>query len=162
MKFQRITALLLAGCLCLTLIGCGNRSGGAYTMIETLTEGQYAIGFRNGDPAAEYVQAALKVLKGFEGRRIIITPGMVELGAGEEQFNHDFGTMMADCVDVAILVGKKHTAPIAKGLREAGFPENNLHVVSTLDDASALLRQMGRPGDVALFENDLPDHYSEA
>ena len=39
-KFQRITALLLAVCLCLTLIGCGNRSGGAYTMIETLTEGQ--------------------------------------------------------------------------------------------------------------------------
>ena len=62
MKLQRITALLLAVCLCLTLIGCGNRSGGAYTMIETLTEGQYAIGFRNGDPAAEYVQAALKVL----------------------------------------------------------------------------------------------------
>ena len=34
-KFQRITALLLAVCLCLTLIGCGNRSGGAYTMRET-------------------------------------------------------------------------------------------------------------------------------
>lgn len=107
-------------------------------------------------------QAALKVIKEFEGRRIIITPGMVELGAGEEQFNHDFGTMMADCVDVAILVGKKHTAPIAKGLKEAGFPEENLFVVSNLDEASAILRQIGRPGDVALFENDLPDNYSEA
>ena len=107
-------------------------------------------------------QAALKVIKGFEGRRIIITPGMVELGAGEEQFNHDFGTMMAECVDVAILVGRKHTAPIAKGLKEAGFLEENLHVVSNLEEASALLRQIGRPGDVALFENDLPDNYSEA
>ena len=86
----------------------------------------------------------------------------MELGAGEEQFNHDFGTMMADCVDVAILVGRKHTAPIAKGLKEAGFPEENLHVVSNLEEASALLRQIGRPGDVALFENDLPDNYSEA
>ncbi|MDD6050167.1 MAG: UDP-N-acetylmuramoyl-tripeptide--D-alanyl-D-alanine ligase [Clostridiales bacterium] len=107
-------------------------------------------------------QAALRVLKAFEGRRIIITPGMVELGAGEEQFNHDFGVMMADCVDVAILVGKKHTAPIASGLREAGFPEDSLHIVSSLDEASALLRKLGRPGDVALFENDLPDNYSEA
>ncbi len=107
-------------------------------------------------------QAALKVIKEFEGRRIIITPGMVELGAGEEQFNHDFGTMMAECVDVAILVGKKHTAPIAKGLKEAGFPEENLYVVSNLEEASAILRQIGRPGDVALFENDLPDNYSEA
>ena len=107
-------------------------------------------------------QAALKVLREFEGRRIIITPGMVELGEGEDQFNHDFGVMMADCVDVAILVGKKHTAPIAKGLKEAGFNAANLHVVSTLDEASAILRQIGRPGDVALFENDLPDNYSEA
>ena len=107
-------------------------------------------------------QAALRVIKGFEGRRIIITPGMVELGSGEEQFNHDFGVMMADCVDVAILVGKKHTAPIARGLKEAGFPEENLYVVSNLEEASAILRQIGRPGDVALFENDLPDNYSEA
>ena len=107
-------------------------------------------------------QAALKVIKEFEGRRIIITPGMVELGDGEDAFNHEFGLMMADCVDVAILVGKKHTSPNARGLKEAGFPQENLHVVSTLDEATAILRQIGRPGDVALFENDLPDNYSEA
>ncbi len=107
-------------------------------------------------------QAALKVLKEFEGRRIIITPGMVELGDGEDEFNHEFGLMMAECVDVAILVGKKHTSPIAKGLKEAGFDQKNLYVVSTLDEAAAILRQIGHPGDVALFENDLPDNYSEA
>lgn len=37
----------------------------------------------------------------------------------------------------------------------------NLHVVASLDEATALLRQIGRPGDIAMFENDLPDHYSE-
>ncbi len=106
-------------------------------------------------------QAALRVLREFDGRRIIITPGMVELGDGEDEFNHEFGLMMADCVDVAILVGKKHTSPIAKGLKEAGFPKENLYVVSTLDEATAIMRQIGHPGDVALFENDLPDNYSE-
>ncbi len=106
-------------------------------------------------------EAALNVLKEFDGRRIIITPGMVELGEDEAKFNHDFGVKMAECVDVAILVGRKHTAPIAQGLKEAGFLEAQLHVVSSLDEATALLRQMGRPGDVALFENDLPDNYSE-
>ena len=107
-------------------------------------------------------QAALRVIAGFEGRRIIITPGMVELGEGEEQFNHDFGLQMAGSVDVAILVGKRHTQPIAAGLREAGFPEEQVHVVASLDEAAALLGKIGRPGDVALFENDLPDNYSEA
>ncbi len=106
-------------------------------------------------------EAALKVLKQFECRRIIITPGMVELGGKEAAFNHDFGRMMADCADIAILVGKKHTAPIADGLKEAGFDTGKMHIVSSLEEASAILRQIGRPGDVALFENDLPDNYSE-
>ena len=106
-------------------------------------------------------KAALKVLRDFPNRRIIITPGMVELGDGEEKFNHEFGRFMAQCVDIAILVGKKHTAPIAKGLNEGGFPQENLHVVSSLEEATILLRQIGHAGDVALFENDLPDNYSE-
>ena len=62
MKKQRISALILSVCLLLGLCACGNRTGGAYTKIATLTEGRYAIGFRNDDPAAEYVEAALKVL----------------------------------------------------------------------------------------------------
>ena len=56
-------------------------------------------------------------------------------------------------------MGVKHTQPIAEGLKEAGFAGENIHPVKSLDEAAALLRQIGRPGDVALFENDLPDNY---
>lgn len=105
--------------------------------------------------------AALDVIRQFSGRRIIITPGMVELGTEETAFNREFGNKMASCVDVAILVGKKHTQPIQEGLKEAGFPEKNLHVTASLEEAAAILRQIGQPGDTALFENDLPDNYSE-
>lgn len=62
MKKQRISALLLTVCLLLGLCACGNRTGGAYTLIATLSQGSYGIGFRNDDPAADYVEAALKVL----------------------------------------------------------------------------------------------------
>lgn len=106
-------------------------------------------------------EAALDVIAGFPERRIIITPGMVELGAGEDEFNRSFGRKMAKAVDIAILVGVKHTRPIADGLREAGFPEADIHPVASLDEASSLLWQLARKGDVALFENDLPDNYSE-
>ncbi len=105
--------------------------------------------------------AAIQVLKEFQGRRIIITPGMVELGDREEQFNHDFGKAMASCVDIAILVGKKHTQPIFQGLIEAGFLESAIHPVSSLAEATKLLHSLARAGDVVLFENDLPDNYSE-
>ena len=105
---------------------------------------------------------ALKILSTFPGRRVIVTPGMVELGAEEEKYNYEFGKAMAESVDLAVLVGKKHTLPIQKGLKEAGFPEENIHVMASLDEAIAFNRQNLRAGDVVMYENDLPDHYSES
>lgn len=64
-------------------------------------------------------------------------------------------------MDIAILVGKKHTRPIAEGLLDAGFDESNLHVVGSLNESTELLHTMMRAGDVVLYENDLPDNYSE-
>lgn len=113
----------------------------------------------NANPVG--AQAALRVLSRFPGRRIVITPGMVELGGGEAEFNRRFGEQMAESVDVAILVGKRHVQPIAEGLRAAGFSEENIHVVSSLDESTRVLHAMMKPGDVVLYENDLPDNYSE-
>lgn len=113
----------------------------------------------NSNPVG--AQAALRVLADFPGRRIIITPGMVELGGKEAEFNRTFGGQMASSVDVAILVGRKHTRPIEEGLLQAGFPPENIHVVGSLDESTALLHAMMKAGDVVLYENDLPDNYSE-
>ena len=113
----------------------------------------------NANPVG--AQAALRVLKNFPGRRIVITPGMVELGGEEAAFNRSFGEQMADSVDVAILVGKKHTQPIVDGLLAKGFPQEKIHVVSSLDESTKVLHAMMRAGDVVLYENDLPDNYSE-
>ncbi len=113
----------------------------------------------NANPVG--AKAALRVLKGFPGRRIIITPGMVELGGEEAQFNREFGEQMADSVDVAILVGKKHTQPIVDGLLAKGFPSEKIHVVSSLEESTKVLHAMMQAGDVVLYENDLPDNYSE-
>ena len=113
----------------------------------------------NSNPAG--ASAALQVLKAFPGRRIIITPGMVELGKDEETFNRTFGQEMADCTDIAILVGPKHTAPIREGLQAGGFDEKQIHTVQSLTEATALLGQMAEGGDTVLFENDLPDNYVE-
>ena len=86
---------------------------------------------------------------------------MVELGDEEEKYNREFGEYMARRVDIAVLVGKKHTAPIREGLLAAGFREENIHAVNSLNEAIALNKTLLRPGDVVMYENDLPDHYSE-
>ncbi len=114
----------------------------------------------NSNPVSS--RAALQVLKGFPQRRIIITPGMVELGEKEADYNYEFGKAMAGCVDIAIIVGKKRVQPIIDGLKEAGFDERNIHRVDSLNASTALLHSMVRPTDTVLYENDLPDNYEEA
>jgi UDP-N-acetylmuramoyl-tripeptide--D-alanyl-D-alanine ligase len=105
---------------------------------------------------------ALNVLSQFRGgKRILITPGMVELGVLHDSANEEFGRRAAAACDFVILVGPAQTRPVAAGLRKAGFPEQNLRVVTDLSEATAIFSKMLRPGDVLLFENDLPDLYNE-
>ena len=104
---------------------------------------------------------AFQVLKQFPKKRVIVTPGMVELGEQEAEMNRAFGTAMADCCDTAILVGKKRSEAIAAGLKENGFPEESILVAASLEDAASMMREITGAGDTVLFENDLPDNYSE-
>ena len=113
----------------------------------------------NSNPVGS--KMALDVLKKFEGRKIIITPGMVELGKDEYKYNKEFGKHMASAVDIAILVGKKRSDPIVNGLKEEKFSDMNIYIVENLEEATKKLNEISRAGDVVLFENDLPDSYNE-
>ncbi len=114
----------------------------------------------NSNP--EGAKAALEVIKQFkDGRRLIVTPGMVELGEQEEEANRIFGENIAQSCDIAILVGEKRTRPILEGLKTMGFNQDNIYVVSNLDHATKRFQSLIKPKDVVLFENDLPDNYNE-
>jgi UDP-N-acetylmuramoyl-tripeptide--D-alanyl-D-alanine ligase len=113
----------------------------------------------NASPSG--VRAAMDVISGFPGRKIVITPGLIEQGPEEDAENEKFGRLMAHAADYAILVGPSHTRPIAEGLLKEGFPEDHIIVVSSLDEATARLSGITRAGDCVLFENDLPDLYNE-
>lgn len=113
----------------------------------------------NANPVGS--KMALDVIKQFEGRKIIITPGMVELGEEEYKLNQEFGAQMAGAVDIAILVGMKRSKPIVEGLKSKKFNDMNIYVVNNLEEATAKLGKLTKAGDVILFENDLPDNYNE-
>ena len=113
----------------------------------------------NSNPVGS--KRALEVMKQFDGRKIIITPGMVELGAEEYNLNKEFGRQMADAIDIAILVGVNRSKAIVEGLKEKKFDDMSIYVVNNLDEATAKLGTLTKAGDVILFENDLPDNYNE-
>jgi UDP-N-acetylmuramoyl-tripeptide--D-alanyl-D-alanine ligase len=106
------------------------------------------------------VVSALKVLGMHDtGRRLLVTPGMIELAEMHAPENHKLGVTAAAYATDVILVGEEQTRPIHAGLTEAGFPPERLQVVDTLSQAVAWYQQHLKAGDTVLFLNDLPDTY---
>lgn len=101
---------------------------------------------------------SLKVLAAFNCLKIIITPGLVELGKDEKAANAEFGAQIAQYADKAILVGSR-AGVIKSGAESGGMADENIICVKTLEEASSALA--GFAGEKAvLFENDLTDSYS--
>ena len=104
--------------------------------------------------------AALDELRAHEAkRRILVTPGMVELGEDEERENRALGAAAARVCDLCILSGPL-AGHIRAGLLDAGFDESAIVMAADGPAAHAAVAQVGRGGDVILFENDLPDVYA--
>jgi len=113
----------------------------------------------NANPAG--VEAAMEVLRAFPGRKIVVTPGLVELGEEQDALNEQFGRSLAQTADIVLLIGVKQTRPIVLGMLKMDFPRAQMHILSSLQEATALLPTITQQGDVVLFENDLPDNYTE-
>lgn len=112
----------------------------------------------NSNPVGS--KAAVKTLSMFDGVKILVTPGMVELGKEEERYNFEFGKYAAEYCDYVILVGEKHTLPILKGLMDKNFSEEKFKTFEKITDAVSYAYSI--PADkhkYILLENDLPDNY---
>lgn len=114
----------------------------------------------NSNPVGS--RMALEVLGEFSGnKKILVTPGMVELGDKQYEFNKAFGEQAASVCDYVILVGQRQTAPIRDGLAAKGYPPERCFVAKDLAEAIQHMQTVVGEGDVVLFENDLPDAYNE-
>ncbi len=113
----------------------------------------------NSNP--EGSKAAIETLCMFKDKyKVMVTPGMIELGEKTDELNEKFGEY-ASSLDFVILVGKITTKAIVKGLKNKGF--ENYIIVEDIYDAFEKLKEMrvSHQNLIALFENDLPDSYIE-
>jgi UDP-N-acetylmuramoyl-tripeptide--D-alanyl-D-alanine ligase len=105
---------------------------------------------------------AVEILGSFDsGRRIIVTPGMIELGDQQAAENRKLGNQIGQHADLAVLVGEAQTRPIRQGLEEVGYPDDQIKTFASLFEAQEFLEGYLQPGDTVLYENDLPDQYNE-
>ncbi|MBR5116267.1 MAG: hypothetical protein IK096_04295, partial [Lachnospiraceae bacterium] len=99
--------------------------------------------------------------EGREMLKILITPGMVELGEKQAEYNAAFGAQAAKICDRIYTVGRTNSDAIRDGALQAGFPEDRVTECRTLAEAMALMNAV-EPGRrrVLLLENDLTDDYA--
>ncbi len=113
----------------------------------------------NSNPvgAAEAVRRAAALTADSGGRLHVVTPGMVELGSVQEERNEALGRALRDAgAATLVVVGRTNAAALHRGAAGTGTQVVDAH---TREAAVKLVEQRSRPGDVVLFENDLPDHY---
>lgn len=109
----------------------------------------------DGSRMALYVLSRMK-----KGKRIVVTPGMIELGDKQAFHNSRFGERIAETSDIAIVVGQYNRKAIVEGIRKNGnFDEKNLLIVDSFAEAQAELSRLLNAGDTVLYENDLPDTF---
>lgn len=111
----------------------------------------------NSNPAG--ARAALRALGGAggDGRRVVVTPGMVELGDRQYEENRALGAEVARSADVLVVVGDTNRRALVRGWDEVR--DRPPVTVRTRSDAVAWVRRELGHGDAVLYENDLPDHY---
>lgn len=112
----------------------------------------------NSNPTG--AKSALDTLALFDMTKIVVTPGMIELGDEFYQRNKEFGMQIADIADIVVLVGQKQTLPIQDGLKEKNYPKEKINIFSNMADALNFAINLNVNNKKAiLIENDLPDNY---
>lgn len=112
----------------------------------------------NSNPTGS--KMALDVLSAMTaGQRIVVTPGMVELGDKQYELNKEFGRYASSRADVVIVVGQYNKDALSDGLAEGGASEDKVVFASTFSEAQQILAQILKRGDTVLYENDLPDTF---
>ncbi len=133
----------------------------------------------NSNPAG--ARAALGMLANTEaGRRVVVTPGMVELGRTQAHENRLLGEHAARVADDVLIVGRTNRTALLGGaagwdsatarratrgrgarslVHDRSDARATVRCVADRDEAVRWVRAHLQSGDAVLYENDLPDHY---
>ena len=103
---------------------------------------------------------AVRVLGSFEGmQKVIITPGLIELGDKEYECNYALGLEAAKECDIIILVGINRSKPMAEAVKSTDFNTEKLFIAASFKEAMEIYSRFANSNTVVLLENDLPDNY---
>ena len=113
----------------------------------------------NANPISS--KSAVDTLGEFKGVKIIVTPGLIELGKEQEKYNYEFGKYMANVCDYIFLVGVDNYESMRRGIQENKFDMKKVFKVNLPQEAVKQIIDWNLKDEVTvLLENDLPDNYN--
>jgi UDP-N-acetylmuramoyl-tripeptide--D-alanyl-D-alanine ligase len=107
----------------------------------------------NANPASAIAAVTTLASLTVTGRRLVVTPGLVELGADQYGENLRLAQMVDAIPAELVAIGRTNILALSAGYSRR--PQR----FDTRDDAVKWIRNTLVPGDGVLFLNDLPDHY---
>ena len=90
------------------------------------------------------------------GKRVVVTPGLVEMGSRRRLENRALGEAAAEAGTHLLVVGRTNRRALLEGARNG---EARVLVLDNRLQAVRWARANLDRGDTILYENDLPDHY---
>lgn len=103
---------------------------------------------------------ALDILRQIpSNKKILITPGMIELGELNTALHEQIGRIAAQVCDYTIVVGQTNRAALTQGLLKGGMRKEAIIHAAHRDEAFKKLQEVVGVEDAVLIENDLPDLY---
>ena len=101
---------------------------------------------------------AIWVLNQFKGKKMIVTPGIIEGGKRQHELNFELGKLCS-FADFCIVVGNTNKKAILDGLKSQNFNDKNIIFSKSLDEAKRYFTLLSN-NDTLLLLNDLPDDYN--
>lgn len=105
-------------------------------------------------------QKALGELKKYRGyQKIVVTPGMIELGFKQEELNREAAQKAAQVADLLVIVGETNRKALLSGANQVKRKNLKIVLMANGEDFKEKISPFLRPPTVVLLENDLPDHF---
>lgn len=95
------------------------------------------------------------------GRRILVTPGMIEMGDKHDEAHAELGLKAAEHCDVVLAVKAERIESFVETFLDNASQEQILFKPESFAFAQAWLNENAHENDVVLLENDLPDLFEK-
>lgn len=110
----------------------------------------------NSNPAGALSALTTLAAAGNGHRKVVVTPGMVELGSEQARANETFGRQAAAVATDILIVGRTNRRALQSGAQAGGA---QILICANRKEAVAWVHNNLSDKDAVLYENDLPDHY---